>query len=78
LAGTVWRDPNRLDIGPFVRSGRNRLEIKVANVWKNRLIGDQQPGAERVAFTTTPTYTADAPLRPSGLIGPVALLSVEP
>jgi hypothetical protein len=78
FAGTVWKAPYRLDIGPWVRRGRNGLEIRVADLWVNRLIGDAQPGAEKIAFTTTPTYTAKAPLRPSGLIGPVKLLQLEP
>jgi hypothetical protein len=49
------------------------VEIRVANLWVNRLIGDAQPGAKKVTFTAAPTYTADAPLRPAGLIGPVTL-----
>lgn len=56
-------------------NGENQLQIKVANLWVNRLIGDTQPGAEKVAFTTIPTYQPTAPLRPSGLIGPVRLLA---
>ena len=48
-------------------------EVRVANLWVNRLIGDAQPGARKVAFVVAPTYKADAPLRPSGLIGPVRL-----
>jgi hypothetical protein len=47
--------------------------VRVANLWVNRLVGDAQPGASKVTFTAAPTYKADAPLRPSGLIGPVTL-----
>jgi hypothetical protein len=75
MVGTVWKAPYRLDIGPAVRPGKNELEIRVANVWVNRLIGDQQPGAKKVAFVAAPTYTPDAPLRPAGLMGPVSLLT---
>lgn len=75
VVGTAWHAPFRLDIGKAVRRGSNTVEIKVANLWVNRLIGDVQPGATKVTFTTMPTYTASAPLRPSGLIGPVALLT---
>ena len=49
------------------------LQVKVANLWVNRLIGDAQPGAKKITFTAMPTYRADAPLRPSGLMGPVTL-----
>jgi hypothetical protein len=73
-AGTTWFAPFRLDIGRLVKPGRNRLEIRVANLWVNRLIGDQQPGAQKITFTAAPTYRPDAPLPPSGLIGPVTLL----
>jgi hypothetical protein len=75
LAGTAWQAPYRVEIGRWMKRGRNRLDIRVANLWVNRLIGDQQPGAKRVTYTATPTYTADAPLRPSGLIGPVRLMA---
>jgi hypothetical protein len=74
LVGTVWHAPYRLDIGAATRKGANQLEVKVANLWVNRLIGDAQPGATKVTFTAAPTYKPDAPLRPSGLIGPVTLL----
>jgi hypothetical protein len=70
----VWHAPYRLDISRLTKPGTNRLEIKVANLWVNRLIGDAQPGAVKIAFVAAPTYRADAPLRPSGLIGPVILL----
>ncbi|MXO67208.1 glycoside hydrolase [Altererythrobacter endophyticus] len=73
-AGTSWFAPDRVEIGHLVHQGSNELEVRVANLWVNRLIGDQQPGAEPVAFAATQIYTADAPLRESGLIGPVRLL----
>ena len=76
--GTVWQKPFRIDIGKAVRSGDNRLEIKVANLWVNRLIGDAQPGATKTTFVAIPTYRPDAPLRPSGLIGPVTILASDP
>jgi hypothetical protein len=75
LVGTVWHTPYRLDIGSAVRAGNNRLEVRVANLWANRLIGDMQPGATKITYTAAPTYTAKAPLRPSGLIGPVTLMT---
>ncbi|MBL8654023.1 MAG: hypothetical protein JNJ97_07470 [Alphaproteobacteria bacterium] len=77
FAGTVWKAPNRLDIARLARVGRNRLEVRVANLWTNRLIGDAQPGAQRIGFTTTPTFTASTPLRLSGLVGPVTLWKAQ-
>jgi hypothetical protein len=72
-AGTTWFAPYRLDIGKLAKPGTNTIEVRVANLWVNRLIGDQQPGATKVTFTAAPTYRPDAPLRASGLIGPVTL-----
>ena len=73
LAGYAWHAPYRVDISRFSKPGRNALQVRVANLWVNRLIGDRQPGATKVTWTATPTYTASAPLRRSGLIGPVLL-----
>ena len=39
-AGTVWCSPWRLDIGPYLKPGRNELRIEVANSLYNRMIGD--------------------------------------
>jgi hypothetical protein len=72
VLGTAWTAPFALEL-TGVRPGKNALSIKVANLWVNRLIGDAQPGAQKYAFTTIPTYRPDAPLRPSGLLGPVIL-----
>ncbi len=39
--GIFWKPPFRLDITDVVRPGRNQLEVKVTNLWINRLIGDE-------------------------------------
>jgi hypothetical protein len=77
-AGIAWKAPYEVEIGALVVAGVNTVEVRVANLWVNRLIGDAQPGADKVTFTAAPTYTAAAPLRPSGLIGPVRLMAREP
>jgi hypothetical protein len=71
----AWRKPFRVNLTGALKSGANTLEVKVANVWVNRIIGDQQPGATKI--TTVQSYRADSPLLPSGLLGPVRLLSME-
>ena len=73
-AGYAWHAPYRVDISATAKPGRNHLEVRVANLWVNRLIGDAQPGAQKVTWTALPTYRNDAPLRPSGLIGPVTIV----
>lgn len=40
--GTVWTKPMRVDISKAMKKGRNDLVIEVANLWVNRLIGDEQ------------------------------------
>ena len=40
--GTLWKPPFRIDITDRLKPGRNTLEVRVVNLWCNRLIGDQQ------------------------------------
>jgi hypothetical protein len=108
----LWKPPFRTDITKAIRPGKNRIEIRVTNLWPNRLIGDEQepddadwgesetftyvepplvvgrrllraprwllegrprPSAGRQTFATYKFFTADSPLLPSGLLGPVLL-----
>jgi hypothetical protein len=39
--GVLWKLPFSADITSALLPGKNKLEIKVTNVWANRLIGDQ-------------------------------------
>lgn len=72
--GIVWHAPYRVDITNALKEGANEISIKVANAWVNRLIGDQQPNAEKITFTVIHPYKADSPLLPSGLLGPVRVM----
>ncbi len=75
--GIVWKTPFRINLTSALKQGENTLEIKVTNLWVNRLIGDRQPDAkEKFTYTITSPYKADSPLKPSGLMGPVQLLSL--
>ena len=40
--GVLWKPPFRVDVTGALRSGNNRLEVKVTNLWPNRLIGDER------------------------------------
>lgn len=78
-AGYAWKAPYRVDITDLARAGPNRIEIAVANLWPNRLIGDLQPGTERpYAWATYNPFNKDSPLLPSGLLGPVRVLIATP
>ncbi len=100
--GVLWKPPFVVDATRALKAGTNRLEVKVTNLWPNRLIGDERfpddctpggtwktgpipawpewflqgrprPEPRRQTFTTWKYYTADSPLLPSGLLGPVTL-----
>jgi hypothetical protein len=75
--GIVWKTPFRVNVTEALKKGENTLEVKVTNLWVNRLIGDQQPGIEKkYTYTTMAFYKAGSPLLPSGLLGPVKIASV--
>jgi alpha-L-rhamnosidase/Glycosyl hydrolases family 2, sugar binding domain len=75
--GIVWKTPFRVDVTEGLKQGENMVEIKVTNLWVNRLIGDQQPGVgEKITYTTMKFYRPDSPLKTSGLLGPVRLVSL--
>ena len=76
--GVVWCAPWRVDVSKALQATGNQLEIEVANLWPNRLIGDKAlPAGQQVAWTTFNPYQATSPLLPSGLIGPVRLKRPE-
>ena len=71
---TLWKVPYEVEITDYLKEGANSLEIRVTNLWPNRLIGDASlPESERLTYIGFPFYRPDDPLLPSGLIGPVAL-----
>jgi hypothetical protein len=71
---TVWQPPYAADITDAVHSGSNHLEVKVANLWVNRLIADSGlPVEQRITWTTINPFHPDGGLLPSGLVGPVVL-----
>ena len=45
--GILWKPPFRADITGAAQPGKNKLEIKVTNLWPNRLIGDEQLASDR-------------------------------
>ena len=73
--GITWKASFRVDVTSAVQPGRNTLEIKVINLWANRLIGDQQEGVtQKFMYTAMPFYRADSALLLSGLLGPVRVV----
>ena len=75
--GVVWHTPYRVDATEVLKPGANEITIKVTNAWVNRMIGDQQPGAKQYTFADVKPYRTSSPLLPSGLLGPVRVVSVS-
>lgn len=76
--GTFWEPPFRVNATEALKAGHNTLEIRVANLWPNRMIGDASlPPDQRFTWSSYEPFTKDSPLPKSGLIGPVMLRSRE-
>jgi hypothetical protein len=80
--GVLWTRPFKVDIHDHVKEGVNTLEIRITNMWINRLTGDLGlPPEQRFCKTNRPpesryyseigdeTYRVQR----AGLIGPVIL-----
>src|ERR1019366_1328779 len=68
--GILWCDPWRTEIpNGVLRERGNFLEITVANLWINRLIGDSGlPQERQLTWTTYNPFRPDSPLQESGLL----------
>ena len=73
--GVLWCRPWRAAIPEgLLRRSENVLEITVANLWVNRLIGDSNlPEDQRLTWITGNPFHPGDPLLESGLLGPVVL-----
>lgn len=110
--GILWHAPFSVDVTEALRDGENELEIRVTNLWVNRMVGDElepddivwgepvrygyapgnpiigstmkeipewleknqpRPSQGRHAVVSYKFFSKDAPLHPSGLLGPVSL-----
>ena len=40
--GLLWKPPFRVELAGAAKAGKNKLEVKVVNLWPNRQIGDEQ------------------------------------
>ena len=74
--GVLWKPPFRVDMTAAARPGRNTVEIRVTNLWPNRMIGDTRlPEKQRHTWSTFNPFKPDSPLLPSGLLGPVRIVT---
>ncbi len=76
--GVWWCVPFRREITEHLKPGANSLEVKVVNLWCNRIIGDAAlPEAQRRTRTNITRLFKNTPLEPAGLLGPVRLLTPD-
>ncbi len=75
--GVAWTAPWRVDISNAVRDRDNHIEIEIANLWPNRMIGDAASSDKAYTQTTYRPCKASDPLLPSGLLGPVRLVELR-
>lgn len=47
MLGTLWKAPYAIDITPALKKKGNKLEVRVTNLWANRVIGDKQPDKKK-------------------------------
>jgi hypothetical protein len=72
--GILWKPPFRLNATAALKPGTNRLEVRVTNLWPNRMIGDEQlPNSmswkpKRPLPTQWPDWVLKGEPRPDGRV----------
>jgi len=64
--GVVWTAPWHVDITNAVKAKGNILEIEAANLWANRLIGDEQLPDDGIKNNQFPDWLLQGKPRPAG------------
>ena len=64
--GVVWTAPFEVKITEALVPGANQLDIEVANLWSNRLIGDEQLPDDGVKDNKWPEWMDKKQPRTSG------------
>ncbi len=79
LAGCVWHPPFQVEIGPYLKPGKNDLRIVVGNTAVNQLSGTSMPTYrllyDRYGVEFIPQDMSGLRPIPSGLMGPVTLIT---
>ena len=81
IIGAAWQAPYRFELDTKLKPGKNVLEIRVANLWANRLAADgalpkDKRRSRMVSEMSEVFYSRFKKTKPqaSGLLGPVRLL----
>jgi len=79
--GYAWMPYQQFNITGMLVPGENKLEATVANVYRNRLIGDlAQYGEIKSLWTTSPVkqfLNKNMKLQESGIAGPVTIIKIS-
>jgi hypothetical protein len=76
--GTAWTRPFQVDITDACRPVGNKIQVKVINLWPNRLIYEDGLSKEqRLTKTNVSKFKKEMKPFPSGLLGPVRLLKIK-
>ncbi|NJC28327.1 glycosyl hydrolase [Neolewinella antarctica] len=76
--GGLWTAPWRIEVSDYLIKGNNEIAIEVTNLWVNQLIEDAElPEGEQRLWTLTGVRPKRKELQPSGLLGPVRLVTNE-
>ena len=66
----LWKPPYHLDVTEIIRQGDNDLQVKVTNLWPNRLIGDELLPDDRkwngISLKEWPQWVLDGKPSPTG------------
>jgi hypothetical protein len=78
--GCLWKSGTTLPVKGMLKT-ENLLEVSVANIYRNRFIGDfTQFGEIQHLWTSSPIsdfLNKDLPLKPSGLKGPIRIVAIR-
>ncbi|HEV2419952.1 MAG TPA: glycosyl hydrolase [Terriglobia bacterium] len=80
--GAAWKGLRRLSCGSALKPGANRLEVRVGNLWIQKVESLPKPDLKPVAETFGIRWglygeTSPPPLPPAGLLGPVRLVPLK-
>lgn len=73
IVDTLWAPPYKTDVTPYVKKGRNKVQVEVTSTWRNRLVYDASLPQEQRKTWVIAGPKAGSELKRYGLLGPVKL-----
>jgi hypothetical protein len=80
--GAAWKGARRLECGKALQAGKNRLVVRVANLWIHQMVSRPRPDLKALEESFGIRWgrygeTEPERLPPSGLLGPVRLRALK-